>query len=100
MYVGDWLKGYQQGQGLWINTRGESYNGEWRCGKAEGIGSLIIKSTHNSKSGRKYKGAFFSNKQHGFGRESFVNGDSYEGMYKDDAPTGKGTYLWANGSAY
>jgi hypothetical protein len=29
------------------------------------------------KSARKYKGAFVNNRQHGFGRESFVNGDSY-----------------------
>jgi hypothetical protein len=29
-----------------------------------------------------------------------MNGDTYEGFFKDDLPHGKGAYRWANGSIF
>lgn len=36
--------------------------------------------------------------KHGFGVEIFVNGDKYEGMYENDLPHGKGSYIWKDDS--
>jgi len=36
----------------------------------------------------------------GFGKDTFANGDTYEGDYKRGKPDGIGIYTWANGSQY
>lgn len=66
--MGEWKKGMKDGEGLWINPRGDNYNGKWKNGRVEGIGVFTVKGRSDSKKDRKYKGSFLNFKQHGFGR--------------------------------
>ncbi len=38
--------------------------------------------------------------KHGQGTDTFINGESYHGEYKDGQPHGKGEYKWKNGQVY
>jgi len=49
---------------------------------------------------RTYKGWFMNFRQQGFGKETFSNGDTFEGIYKNDLPDGKGIYKWKCGSVF
>lgn len=37
---------------------------------------------------------------HGLGKMTYINGDSYEGEWKDGMKVGKGIYKFANGDLY
>jgi hypothetical protein len=41
-----------------------------------------------------------SGMRHGKGKWHMLHGDMYEGNYMNDKKSGKGTYLWKNGSKY
>lgn len=47
-----------------------------------------------------YKGSFKNFLKDGYGCEDFMNGDCYEGEYKDGKPHGKGHYKWHKGGHY
>ena len=48
-----------------------------------------------------YEGNFHKNMRDGKGRIEFLlTGDRYEGDFKNDKITGKGTYIWKNGCQY
>jgi hypothetical protein len=38
--------------------------------------------------------------RYGFGRATFSNGDTYEGMYINDKREGPGVYKWRDGRVY
>lgn len=40
------------------------------------------------------------NVKHGLGRESYANGDVYQGPWKQGVPDGFGRYVWRNGNEY
>ena len=69
-------------------------------GRAEGMGTLTLKSMCFAYSERTYKGWFMNFRQQGFGKETFSNGDTFEGIYKNDLPDGKGIYRWKRGSVF
>ncbi len=48
VYIGEWLKGRMNGQGLILYPDGEYYIGNWRDDKKEGVG------VRKEKNGRKY----------------------------------------------
>ena len=39
-----------------------------------------------------------SGKRHGFGANTYANGKTYVGEWKDDKKDGKGTFTWNSGS--
>eukprot|EP00826_Nyctotherus_ovalis_P007743 TRINITY_DN11976_c0_g1_i2.p1 TRINITY_DN11976_c0_g1~~TRINITY_DN11976_c0_g1_i2.p1 ORF type:complete len:176 (+),score=10.48 TRINITY_DN11976_c0_g1_i2:592-1119(+) len=48
----------------------------------------------------RYKGNFMNSKQHGYGVESWMNGQVYKGMFKDGKIHGKGFFKWASEATY
>ena len=47
-----------------------------------------------STDGTKYEGAWVEDKEHGKGRKTFANGDSYSGNLFDGDKHGQGIYEW------
>lgn len=86
------MNGFRHGQGVWKNLE-DNYDGEWKFGKIDGVGSYL----HGRD---KYTGSFRNNLKHGHGVENFANGDVYSGQYSNGKPEGQGTYIWANGAEY
>lgn len=64
------------------------------------MGTLTLKSIFYHDLERTYKGWFVNFKQSGFGKETFKNGDYFEGIYKNDLPDGKGFYRWKDGGIF
>ena len=50
--------------------------------------------------GDSYEGMRKDNKRTGYGIQRWAYGDSYEGMWKDDTASGFGMYHWADGISY
>ena len=50
--------------------------------------------------GEKYEGDWRNGKYHGHGTLTFPDGTKYEGKFKDGKENGQGTYTWSSGSRY
>lgn len=52
--------------------------------------------------GARFKGEFVNGERcgHGIWQSADINGDFYEGEYKEDKKDGYGVYRWSNGSVY
>ena len=74
------------------------YNGEWKKGKRNGYGILILKLSKNRMD--KYEGEFKDGKRTGHGTYSFANGDKYVGSFINGKKTGRGEYTFSNGDRY
>jgi hypothetical protein len=77
-----------QGDGLWKNSEGEKYIGEWKNNKAHGYGVYITKVSHYQGTNISNQGFFSKFVKHGEGLENFNNGDTYKGMYENGNPHG------------
>ncbi|MCY7352307.1 MAG: hypothetical protein LH606_16855 [Cytophagaceae bacterium] len=83
------------GEGIFVHSSGEKYEGEWSESKRNGWG------IHYYANGRKkYEGQFLMGKRHGKGNYIFQNGDRFVGDFQDDQMSGKGTYFYVNGDRY
>ena len=47
-----------------------------------------------------YEGEYKDGLKHGYGTETFADGDKCVGKFKDDFRHGKGTYTWVDGDRY
>lgn len=56
-------------------------------------------ATHSSPASS-YQVHFVLFDRYGFGRATFSNGDTYEGMYINDKREGPGVYKWRDGRVY
>ncbi|KAH7331419.1 hypothetical protein KP509_20G032000 [Ceratopteris richardii] len=126
-YEGHWRNGKRDGQGtLWLAVNGKyqaSYRGAWKNGKWHGKGTLYgengeiyegeFENGERCGTGKQtywcedldtyevYIGQWSHNKRNGNGILHMVNGDTYEGSYKDDMKEGKGVlYYKDNCSRY
>lgn len=63
-------------------------------GKPDGYG------VHTWINGDRYEGQFKNCLKHGNGTERFKNGDKYSGEYMNGRPEGYGEYHWSNESVY
>lgn len=61
-------------------------------------GAIIKGITETSE--YKYEGEYKVGVQHGFGKSTFVNGDSYEGEWVEGAMHGKGVYNYKDGNIF
>ena len=50
--------------------------------------------------GDRYEGEYKDDKKNGKGKFIYNNGDRYEGEYKDDNRNGKGIFFYNNGDRY
>ena len=96
IYDGEWKDDEYHGKGKYttcVNSSISIYEGDFKCGKAEGKGVLII-------NGDKYEGDFINWLMEGKGIYSFKNGDKYEGDFKNGQINGYGEYYFKNGNVY
>ncbi len=82
------------GEGFFIFSHGDLYEGSFVNSKMDGKGTYIWKN------GDRYIGSFKSAKRNGFGIFYRVSGDVYEGNYVDDKREGRGKNTSPNGSFY
>lgn len=86
--VGNCSSGY----GSAIFSKGDSYSGNWKNGKAEGKG--ILKYVD----GNRYSGDWKEGKADGQGTMNYADGTKYVGEWKSSVAHGKGTLFDADGT--
>ncbi len=83
----------ESGKGLFLYSKGDTYEGTFKNFKRDGQG------TYKVKSGESYVGGWRSGKMEGKGILYTGKGsERYEGDFKEDEPSGKGIYYNENGS--
>jgi hypothetical protein len=83
------------GKGRKIYSTGEYYVGEFANDMANGYGVF------RDINGGRYEGQWKDDKQHGFGKEIWKNGDeTYDGEFVNGLKHGKGKFSWIDGSYY
>ena len=114
LYKGMTSSGVPDGNGTLLFKNGAEYTGSFHNGKVEGYGKWTYASNdeydqvyylgyyvNNQKSGMGKmvwkNGAFYDGEwkdglRHGFAKESFGDGDSFEGYFENDYKSGNGTY--------
>jgi len=93
-YVGDFVKGKQEGLGILFFDNGDHYVGEWQAGIRKGRGKFHFSS------GTTYFGQFDNNKFHGQGEMTYARGDVFSGEFVDGVPQGEGVFTFVDGSEY
>ncbi|CAI2378234.1 unnamed protein product [Moneuplotes crassus] len=121
VYEGRWRENKRSGKGKHIYSDYSIYDGNWLDDERHGNGkmtlpnnSFIIGEFKNDVmiSGSKYidenrnifepmlngdqTGKFYRGRLYGYGKANFVNGDFYEGMFKDGKRCGKGKMQYKN----
>jgi hypothetical protein len=98
-FEGDFSIGEKHGYGemhygLKMNTKDESYFGDWIDNRREGNGLLKMRD------GTTLKGIFQNNQPEGHCEIKYADGSSYEGMVKRGVIHGVGEQLMSDGTAY
>lgn len=83
------------GYGWFAWATGDSFVGDWIKGKMNGNGVKI-----NSNDGSRVEGSFMAGRVHGYAIKTYANGDIYRGNYNKDKRNGYGEYLWYDGISY
>jgi len=82
-YTGEIKNGKKNGQGKYIDTGGNVYDGIFTDDKFTGIGKI-------NNSDWSYEGEIVLNEPKGKGVKIFTNGDAFDGVFTDDKFTGIG----------
>ncbi len=93
-YNGEWQNGVAQGIGEYTFATGERYVGEFVNGIISGQGRFYYNN------GCVYDGHFAKGKRDGSGTMTYPNGDRYEGSWIADRQTGYGKMYYADGRVY
>ena len=94
IYYGNFRDDTFNGEGMFMNTRGDYYFGEWENGVPNGHGFIVFNGM------KAYEGEFRDGKKCGKGKEVFPDGDYYEGEFMNGFREGKGRYNYAGGAFY
>lgn len=95
-YIGNWKNDVFNGKGSLLSINGDYYNGDFISGKIEGNGLY-----HSSKDKYDYLGEFKNNKFNGKGKLIYEdNNIIYEGYFKEGFMEGEGNILFSDGSYY
>ncbi|OQR80685.1 radial spoke head 10 family protein, partial [Thraustotheca clavata] len=124
VYDGDWVDGYEEGNGLKVYANEVSYDGEWKRGLRHGQGTMKYSKFHvyegswkdDVKAGRGlmkwldkgeyYEGEWLNDQQHGYGVQVWKctqkegRENRYEGDFSNGVRDGYGIFFYANGSRY
>uniref|UniRef100_A0A8C1UXC0 MORN repeat-containing protein 3 n=1 Tax=Cyprinus carpio TaxID=7962 RepID=A0A8C1UXC0_CYPCA len=111
-YTGEWMDNEKHGKvtQVWKKT-GMIYDGDWRCGKREGCGTLISRykflafyakgaGTYFYSLSAFYEGQWRGDQRSGRGQMQYENGELYEGEWLKDKHHGEGLLLLANGNRF
>lgn len=93
-YRGAMKDGRADGQGRYFDATGITYNGEWKNGSMDGLGTLMLPS------GDEYVGQMRAGKANGTGRYIDVTGEIFEGRFVDGQRDGIGTTTLPNANSY
>ncbi|MEG4317336.1 MULTISPECIES: hypothetical protein [unclassified Microcoleus] len=95
-YEGDWriLGKNRNGKGTFTYADGRRYVGEFRDDEINGRGYMTYPKNNQTQS---YEGEWKNGKYNGLGTIIWSNGDRYDGEWRDDKYNDKGVYTWANG---
>ena len=66
----------------------------------EAVRSLVVDIQKKEEAGKARMAEEERRRQKNFRQKTWANGDRYEGEFKDDKRTGRGTYYWASGNRY
>ena len=117
IYYGNFRDDAFNGQGVFMNTRGDYYFGNWENGVPNGIGLIVFngmkayegefrdgqkcgKGIEKFPDGASYQGEFSSGQREGKGKYKFHGGEFYDGGMKNSKFDGEGTFFWNNGQKY
>lgn len=89
-YVGDWVNGLMDGEGIFYYNNGEIYRGEWLQSRKHGSGR------YDYENGDSYFGEWNSDLQDGFGTMNYANGNIFEGLWVHGKKEGPGLYYYAS----
>ena len=94
-YDGDWVNDKRQGKGNLVFFDGGEFEGVFKDDEIYD-GKLIDKNQNIFKNDLKKGGYFLRGKLTGMGTAAFVNGDAYEGEFRDGVFSGKGKLTYRN----
>ena len=93
-YVGHFVDGLFDGNGLFVASDGTRYDGAWKSGNLHGQGRLSFTS------GLRHEGEFVANTYSGRGSTILPDGARYDGEYRLNVPHGTGVYKSQDGTLY
>jgi hypothetical protein len=82
-YKGQWTFGFPHGQGLYRDSFGNTYQGEFKLGFFWGSGTF-------TRSTEYYQGEMVMGEKTGNGIAKYSNGSTYDGQWKKDIISGRG----------
>ena len=94
IYYGNFRDDVFNGQGVFMNTRGDYYFGSWENGVPNGQGFIVFNGM------KAYEGEFRDGQKCGTGVEIFPDGDCYQGGFSNGQREGRGRYRFAGGAYY
>lgn len=94
VYEGEWKRGIANGVGTFTYANGDFYKGQWLDGRRHGKGT----ETHSE--GSSYSGDWRNNEYNGKGRYTFQSGGSYEGQWLNNLRHGEGAIIYSDGGVY
>jgi hypothetical protein len=91
------VRNVKQGKGVWTNSRGDRYVGDWVHDVREGTG------TYTRRTGYIYEGEWKNGVMHGRGKEKIIcfgcTWLACEGLFEEDEPVmEKATYVFPDGT--
>lgn len=99
-YVGEILENLPNGKGSMTFANGDVYEGMWKDGNMEGIGTYRFYDLNKDKFTSEYVGSFRNNKIDGEGKQTFPDKSVYIGTWQNGMRTGNGALWLADGSYF